>query len=576
MDGGRNGISPKARLLAAVLLLWPWALGSMARRAPSPLSPLPSWASGPAAGWRLQDLRLPVLETAWRGWTAPRRAWFHANVVLAAEDSSRATPHQEPLPFLGQPPSLGRSPRPEPRPEPRLEPRPEPPPRRGPSAPLAPAAAAAAAAGRDAVDRGPGSLRTGDAAGAGAGAGAGEYCNYGGFFSVVVRKGRGAGRCLAPWALNRDPGRLGALASLHVRYEPCGGRNLVRCSPVLYGFAHEHPGGACRAGARSGRGGCCVEVEDENDRGGVTGTCNERLLAGDPERLGRLVESLARDPARLARYLASVLPIVRDCPEGRGECDALKDLLRGSLERLEDRERLGCFHRELAVLDVDMDFLADLSRNLDDARLDSSIRRAFQWRRERRGILDGLLRRLERDGRTDAVVGVARENAESESTGRCYRYVKEALAARRRTGRGGGGRPRFAPSRGAGRGWTAGWYGGRFAKDAQADLERQGFVDVSELGFPLDPARAPRGSVVVYGGGRAGHIDIVDRDARGRRTYVSDHVRDRPISEDNPARWPVAVMVPMGNDDRERLGLPRLPCAEGGLYEGGVGLCEDA
>jgi hypothetical protein len=55
---------------------------------------------------------------------------------------------------------------------------------------------------------------------------------------------------------------------------------------------------------------------------------------------------------------------------------------------------------------------------------------------------------------------------------------------------------------------------------------------------------APVGSVLVYGGGPHGHIEVVGLDANGQKKYYSDFMTSRPISDYNSDRKLIGVYVP--------------------------------
>jgi hypothetical protein len=99
------------------------------------------------------------------------------------------------------------------------------------------------------------------------------------------------------------------------------------------------------------------------------------------------------------------------------------------------------------------------------------------------------------DKRMIAAAEIAASRAKKHSTSRCWRYVKNALLAAHVVGT----RPETA-----------------YAKQAAAELTKHhGFKKISER----NPYKAPLGSVIVYGGRGAGHVEI--KTAKG---FVSDFV----------------------------------------------------
>jgi hypothetical protein len=99
------------------------------------------------------------------------------------------------------------------------------------------------------------------------------------------------------------------------------------------------------------------------------------------------------------------------------------------------------------------------------------------------------------DSRMVRAAEIAQARARSRSTSRCWRYVKDALLAAKIIET----RPDTA-----------------YAKQAAGELTKEyGFKKLSVN----DPYRAPVGSVLVYGGKGAGHVEF-----RTTRGFVSDFV----------------------------------------------------
>ena len=103
------------------------------------------------------------------------------------------------------------------------------------------------------------------------------------------------------------------------------------------------------------------------------------------------------------------------------------------------------------------------------------------------------------DKRMSRAAEIASARARSRSTARCWRYVKDALLA-----------ADVIESRPV----TA------YAKQAAGELTKEhGFEKIRER----NPYKAPLGSVLVYGGKGAGHVEI-----RTMRGFVSDFVSEEP------------------------------------------------
>jgi hypothetical protein len=109
------------------------------------------------------------------------------------------------------------------------------------------------------------------------------------------------------------------------------------------------------------------------------------------------------------------------------------------------------------------------------------------------------------DSRMIRAAQIAQERARSHSISRCWRYVKQALVA--------AGAVDSYPK-------TA------YARQAGGELTQSyGFKKLKTL----DPAKAPIGAVLVYGGRDAGHVEI--KTAQG---YVSDFRSATPYTNKRP------------------------------------------
>jgi hypothetical protein len=108
------------------------------------------------------------------------------------------------------------------------------------------------------------------------------------------------------------------------------------------------------------------------------------------------------------------------------------------------------------------------------------------------------------DKRMIQAAEIASARARKHSTSRCWRYVKDALVASNIIQT----RPNTAN-----------------AKEAAGELTQEyGFEKIRER----NPYKAPLGSVIVYGGRGAGHVEI--RTARGFVSdFVSEHPSPRPL-----------------------------------------------
>ncbi|MEK0445994.1 MAG: hypothetical protein RLZZ399_1315 [Verrucomicrobiota bacterium] len=103
------------------------------------------------------------------------------------------------------------------------------------------------------------------------------------------------------------------------------------------------------------------------------------------------------------------------------------------------------------------------------------------------------------DKRMIEAAAIAAERARASSTYSCWRYVKNALMEARLI-------DRYPKT--------------RYAKEAGAELQTEfGFRKISVS----DPYKAPTGSILVYGGPGAGHVEFRSKDG-----FVSDFVSLKP------------------------------------------------
>ena len=382
-----------------------------------------------------------------------------------------------------------------------------------------------------------------------------NLCNYSGYLSVLTKDGQ----CQYPWKLKSY--ELGSdLDELYTSYNTCEGSGIsvVRCNPILYGLQSEHQSNPlCRSGRRDGNSlkrGCCVKVPGQWSASERTIRCNQALFGNYPgQAFRRFVDSMVKKPERLARYLAMASSFIQSCNPALEECSTLKSLVTTSLDRLDLKQNpILSYSLSKSFIDLKINVKA-LKRNFDtleDEGVDDVVDQTITWQERRLTIIRKLIEDYGNDIKTEAVIKsatgqVRARMARGERPGHCYRYVKRALVN-------GGYLDSYF--------WTSrGW-----AKEAIDDLPPLGFIDITNFGIPLDPRKAPHGSIIVYEGGPYGHIEIVNviTDNEGRpikRLYISDLINDKPVSEVlNPWRRPIAILIAIDDKDRKDLEIPAL------------------
>ncbi len=379
-----------------------------------------------------------------------------------------------------------------------------------------------------------------------------NLCNYAGYLSTLGKDGK----CQSPWQIE-GPDLGATLEKLYTPYRTCFGTrtHIIRCNPILYGFQSEHQNNSlCIQGKRDTgiKGyGCCVRVSNQWESSSTTRQCNQSIFGGHGgQAFKRFVDSMVEDPARLAHYLAVASSFIKTCTPSLEECSTLKSLVATSLKRLDLKQNSILGHslaKGLLDLEVDIEILRENFEALEDEGLEQTVTRAITWQQQRMDILEQLIEEYEQSSQTQDLIEhaqkqVAARIARGGEKGWCYRYVKRALLK-------GGYLDEYI--------WS------EHARDAIHDLPPYGFIDITDFGLPMDPWKAPHGSIIVYEGGPYGHIEIVSvtTDAYGRETrrYISDLINNRPVSEINAWRYPTAIFIAVGETNRKQLEFPFAP-----------------
>lgn len=305
----------------------------------------------------------------------------------------------------------------------------------------------------------------------------------------------------------------------------CGAPTLYRCNPVIFGQAD------------SGRDakGYCVNIP-RPDSALLMNACKAAAAEHSKEHL----EQLKKNPELLANYIAQSAEIALQCRQGGSSCNefieavtnevkpalschetsalfpfmggtmssnnlSMIDQLTGSLgseynsyieKLLENREAALTHNREL------LDKAIEQYSNSDDVRrMHTRLNQRFTVRLSSHRRPSG-------------------SKASTTSIGRCLMYVKFGLLS-------GGFATSYPP--------------GAHAKDFGPKLKSMGFSNLMDMeGFDdINPENAPPGAVIVYSGGRSGHIEVKMEDGR----YGSDFVSNTPISSRTRARVPIGIYV---------------------------------
>ncbi len=372
----------------------------------------------------------------------------------------------------------------------------------------------------------------------------GHLCAYGGYLSAV----KNVVRCKSPWTVKKHD--LKEFAPLYIKYNICGERNMIRCNPFLYGTLGEHreDNNRCldRPGDEDGPG-CCIKLpphKSEDNAYDATYSCNEALLKDYPEKVGSLVNKISQDPKRLAEYLTTSLIITENCQEGEQKCTELQTMVETSFEFVSKKfKEINGLSSEvlknMADLKLDVDIMNNIAWLLKDDKFASGVASVYSWEQRRMALFDTIIKRIEEDERTKNVIATAQRRARRKSRGLCYHYVKQSLVAG-----------------GMGKGYLdQHYYWRRAARHAKEELKEFGFINLLDYGYPSNPDEFPIGSILVYNGGRYGHVEIVSIDKSGEREYISDFKARNPIHLINANRNLTAIMIPIMDEERALLDM---------------------
>lgn len=305
----------------------------------------------------------------------------------------------------------------------------------------------------------------------------------------------------------------------------CGAANLYRCNPVVFGKAQE---------GRDSKG-YCVNIP-RADSALLMAACRSVAAEHSTEHFNQL----KKDPELLANYIAQSAEIALQCRQGGSDCNEFIEAITSEV-----RPALGCHEtstlfpymgnimspNNLAMIDQLTGslgsqyntYLEELLSSREAALthnknlLDQAIAQyssSDDVRRMHARLNQRFTVRLSSSRRPSG------SKSSSTSIGRCLMYVKFGMLS-------GGFASSYPP--------------GAHAQGFGPELRKMGFTNLMKTpGFEdLTPENAPPGAVIVYSGGRSGHIEVKMEDGR----YGSDFVSNTPISSRTRARVPIGIYV---------------------------------
>ncbi len=379
------------------------------------------------------------------------------------------------------------------------------------------------------------------------------YCHFGGWMSLLDSKDN----CFSPWsrALRRKSnGELDSFGARYGKKFSCGGKNLFRCNPLIFGSPKEpqvNPNNV-KVKIKRPENGYCVKTNDSDPRL-ATQACLQNL---NDEKILTIWKSFKDHPQKLAQFIGVAAETIRFCNDYGGSenysyCQELVSFLEHQA-----REAISCvnktdLYRYLPDIvsplnQQDIDRIADgLGSEYDLYRKDLK-KRQKQARKTRLAVYNKALSAYSRHKKTSVMINNLRKNATKciwdscagrrgikrngpksakRSVAYCARYVKSAML-------GSDCYVRDYPKN-------------RYAIDSGNFLKKSGFVDITKIPelASITAENAPVGSIIVYEKvgrrrGRPGHIEVKTDDGE----YISDFVNSEPTRLGG-SRKPIAIYV---------------------------------
>lgn len=360
-------------------------------------------------------------------------------------------------------------------------------------------------------------------------------CFFGGWMTS-----QGSNWCHEPWKHTEEP-QIKEFGPTYNNENYCGGKDLFRCNPVLFGM----PKNPKPKLGRNPERGICVKISSYDH---VTKKCTEQ--AG--KYLDELVDKLRGDMKGLEDYLTHTAEILRYCEKDKLDyCDALKSYLEKVTKRAKDCEtaqgaallpqvKAPLDQKDLAIVTEVLtddkiikprkDVIVEVTptpvpviEKVDDEQtsLEDKIA-AYSKDRQTKNMISKMRRIYTQKCNNSSCKG----NKGNGSTGMCWRYVKHGLL-------GSDYADGYLKKNETSYPYTA----TPSAKNAGKD-----FFERKEVGFTnllktdgykkLSAKDAPIGAVLVYKGGKHGHIEV----KTSENEYISDFRSGNPIDARNAYR----------------------------------------
>lgn len=329
-------------------------------------------------------------------------------------------------------------------------------------------------------------------------------CFFGGWMTS-----QGPTWCHEPWKHTKNP-VISSFGPTYNKESYCGGKDLFRCNPVIFGKPKLPKPELGRNPDR----GICIKITSYNH---VTRTCAKEAS----KYMDEFIDSLDSDSKKLEGFLTHTISILKYCEKDKLDyCGVLKAYLQKITEKAK-----GCKEAEVEALLPKV--VPPLSKNeLTKIKKELKVKASPS--------LEEQLKKYSNSSQTKRMIATMQTNfvkncsdkgctgkKSNSSTGMCWRYVKYGLMA-------GGYADGYLKESKLSYPYTP-TASAKFAGKDFFDKKSVGFTNVFNLkvaGKKLTAKNAPKGAILVYEGGPHGHIEV----KTGENEHISDFRSKWPIN----------------------------------------------
>lgn len=364
--------------------------------------------------------------------------------------------------------------------------------------------------------------------------------------------------CNEPWKHASDP-QAKELGPTYDSASYCGGKNLFRCNPVLFGMPKDHDP---KLGKNPDRG-ICIEIDSYKH---VTAMCVKEAT----KHIDNYIDVLSKDPKKLEQFLGHATEILNYCDKDKlNYCEGLKAYLQKITKKAEDcakarveatlpkvvprlnndiikvTEKLIEKEEPKPVVEVTPEPIIepkpkpiivekpkeDTIRPVERPEIDPLTQKILAYSNDPR--TQRMIDRMREIYRRNCNARGCRGSKGNVPGGACWRYVKHGLM----------------------KGSYADGYLEKhkqsypYTPTASAKNAGKEFFETKEVGFTnllktdkyknLSSADAPVGAVLVYSGGKHGHVEV----KASQSEYISDYRAGKPTDKTSAYRAKTRKLV---------------------------------